>query len=358
MGYGRLVICPLILFIQSRFAQLSFLVLIAYTNHALDHMLTSVLDAGITEKVIRLGTRSSDERIAQYTLDNIEKLAAVSTFDRSTKRQYASMKQCEERLTDTMASIRLPLASWEMIEEFLGIYHADHYDSIQSPPSWIAELARLKWEEEDLEGEFEEVRRKGKKKWSVRKPGHRTMYGIWREGVDIHFLQQTSPASSKPRRGNQGGYGGFRIGSLLADPRKLFASCDLEDRIPPVPRTNRPLRQLLGSPNVWNMSLAERALLADEWEADIRAQAYESQLAHYGYMKEDFKEECRVLDEMRDEVCSLAFYLHYTCSARFIGPSPPAQPNRLDRMHNDRQVATSLRCMERYAQCVMQAQHL
>ncbi|KAI1789279.1 hypothetical protein LXA43DRAFT_590107 [Ganoderma leucocontextum] len=279
------------------------IVLIAYTNHALDHMLTSVLDAGITEKVVRLGTRSSDERIAQYTLDKLEKLADASTFNRSMNQQYAIMKQCEERLTNTMASIRLPLASWEEIEEFIGTYHADLYDSIQTPPFWIAELARLKWEDEDLEGQFEEVRRKGKKKWSVNKPGHRTMYGVWREGIDIHFLQQTSPASSKPRKGNQGGYDRSRNGFLLANPHKFFASLKLgyQDRIPLVPRTNRPLDKLLASSNVWTMSLAERARLADEWEEDIRAQAYESQLEYYTDMKQEYKEECQINDDMRDE---------------------------------------------------------
>ena len=84
-------------------------VLIAYTNHALDHMVTSVLDARITEKIVRLGTRSADERIAQYTLDKLEKLASEAVLNRSMKRQYAKMKKLEEALTRTMTSILLPL---------------------------------------------------------------------------------------------------------------------------------------------------------------------------------------------------------------------------------------------------------
>ncbi|PIL30184.1 hypothetical protein GSI_07762 [Ganoderma sinense ZZ0214-1] len=278
------------------------IVLIAYTNHALDHMLTSVLDAGITEKVVRLGTRSSDERIAQYTLGELERRAGVSAFDYSMKQQYAIMKQCEEGLYNTMASIRLPLASWEEIEEFLCINYGDHYDSIQFPPPWISRLAQLKWEEEDLQGAFEEVKRKGKKKRTVIKPGYRTMYSIWREGVDIHFLQQTYPARSKPPKGNQGGYDGSSgIRSLLSNPHKLFASIGFYDAIPRVPRTDRSLGLLRESSDVWNMSLAERARLADEWEAGIRARAYESQLEYYRSMKADFEEECRINDEMRDD---------------------------------------------------------
>ena len=84
-------------------------------------MVTSVLDAKITEKIVRLGTRSSDERIAEYTLDKLEKLASASTLDRSMKRQYAKMKELEERMTKTITSIRLPLLNWEKIEEYLDI---------------------------------------------------------------------------------------------------------------------------------------------------------------------------------------------------------------------------------------------
>nr|VWO97727.1 N/A [Ganoderma boninense] len=289
-------------------------------------MLTSVLDAGITEKVVRLGTRSSDERIAQYTLGELERRAGVSAFDRTMKQQYAIMKQSEEHLSNTIASIRLPLASWEEIEEFLCVHYGDHYESIQFPPPWISKVTQMKWTEEDLEGEFEEVRRKGKKRQTIKKPGHRTMYSIWREGVDIHFLQQTSPARSKPPKGNQGEYGGSsRIRSLLSNPRQLFASIGFHDTIPLVPRTNRPIYQLLRSFDVWDMSLAERARLADEWEADIRAKAYESQLGYYRAMKVEFEEECRLNDEMRDDVCSLPLRCSYACSTQFPGPSSPAE---------------------------------
>ncbi|KAJ7346800.1 hypothetical protein DFH08DRAFT_869366 [Mycena albidolilacea] len=46
------------------------ILMIAFTNHALDHMLTSVLDAGITNKVVRLGSRSADEK--NYVADEVE----------------------------------------------------------------------------------------------------------------------------------------------------------------------------------------------------------------------------------------------------------------------------------------------
>ena len=80
-------------------------------------MLKSVLDAGITTKLVRLGTRSTDEHVMLYTLDKLEKTASASNMDRSFKRQYAIMKKLEEQMTTVMTSIRLPRLTWDKIEE-------------------------------------------------------------------------------------------------------------------------------------------------------------------------------------------------------------------------------------------------
>ena len=49
------------------------ILLIAFTNQALDHMLCSVLDAGIMTDIVRLGSRTSaDEPIVQYSIETQE----------------------------------------------------------------------------------------------------------------------------------------------------------------------------------------------------------------------------------------------------------------------------------------------
>lgn len=281
-------------------------VLIAFTNHALDHMLTSVLDARITEKVIRLGTRSSDERISQYTLNNLEKLASAPTLDRSMKRQYAIMKELEERMSRTMTSIRLPILTWDKIEEYLDIHYPEHAEIIRMPPFWIAELAQLKWLEEEQEGEFTQVNHKKKgKKQTVDHSVTRTLYGFWREGLDLQFIQQ-QPAAPSPK--SKKGKGKQRADaeadapqSLLTDPIAFFGSLGFSG-LPPVSTLNRPLIQLLSHANVWSMSIPERVRLAEEWERKIRNLAYNSQLDEYQRLKEEYEEACKDYDDMRDEV--------------------------------------------------------
>ena len=291
-----------------------YVVLIAYTNHALDHMVTSVLDAKITEKIVRLGTRSSDERIAEYTLDKLEKLEAASMLDRSMKRQYAKMKELEERMTKTMTAIRLPLLNWEKIEEYLDIHYPEHAERVRVPPFWIVELAAQKWDEEDEEGEFQEVTRKGgKNKKTVDGTVARTMYGIWRANVDIDFIRQKPPPAppAPPAAASQKGKEKQVAPAvpadtqqplpLLADPSAFFASLGFAG-LPPLPSKNRPLSDLLRDPNVWQMSLLERSRLAAEWERKIRSLAYASQLGHYQSLKDEYKEACQEHDDMRDEV--------------------------------------------------------
>ena len=285
-------------------------VLIAYTNHALDHMVTSVLDAGITQKIVRLGTRSSDERISEYTLDKLERLATAPTLDRSIKRQYAQMKDLEEQMTKTMTSIRLPRLNWPKIEKYLHIHYPEHEDAFNMPPFWIAELAKFKWQEEDAEGEFQEVRhgKKGKKP-DVDSSVSRTLYGIWREGFDLAFIQQrpSVPAQSTKSKGK--GKGKQRADdappegpqSFLTDPPAFFASLGFAG-MPPVPAKNRQLGDLLTFPNVWLMSAPERATLAEDWERKIRSLAYSSNLDQYKSLKKRYEDACKAYDEMRDEV--------------------------------------------------------
>ncbi|KAI8974770.1 hypothetical protein BD414DRAFT_424028 [Trametes punicea] len=281
-------------------------VLIAFTNHALDHMLTSVLDANITDKVVRLGTRSSDERISQYTLDKLEKIASTAQMDRAFKRQYAVMKKLEEQMTEVMGSIRLPLLSWDTIRTYLRIHHSDHADAFEVPPFWILELSNLVWAEEDKLGEWKESKKKGsKRKETVDSSVSRTLYGFWRAGRDLQFLQLQPFKSDPSSKGKEVGQHTPEFDdvprSLLADPVTFFEILGFGGAIPPLPAENRPLSRLNQFANVWAMSAPERLRLAEDWEQKIRMNAYTSRLQHYKALRDEYKEACKDYEDMRDE---------------------------------------------------------
>ncbi|KAL1948599.1 hypothetical protein VTO73DRAFT_10405 [Trametes versicolor] len=286
------------------------IVLIAFTNHALDHMLTSVLDAGITNKVVRLGTRSSDERIMQYTLDKLEKVASASNLDRSFKRQYAVMKKLEEQMTNVMTAIRLPLLDWDKIEQYLDIHYPDHANAFRMPPFWIVALSGLMWAEEGELGEWQDVKKKStKKKETVESSVRNTLYGFWRAGRDIQYLQVQPPTEAPPTQKGKGKSKDVGVSPqdeseqmpLLANPIAFFESLGFVGMMPPIPVLDRPLGDLLEHSSVWAMSLTERTRLAGDWEQRIRMNAYASQLDHYNSIRDDYKEACKNYDDLRDE---------------------------------------------------------
>ncbi|KAI0071801.1 hypothetical protein K474DRAFT_1630013 [Panus rudis PR-1116 ss-1] len=277
------------------------IVLIAFTNHALDHMLTSVLDAKITEKVIRVGTRTSDERIAQYTLDKLEREANASSLDRSVGRQYRKMKQLEEEMTEVMNKIQLPVLSWGEVREYLTIHYPEHSDSIMNPPFWIKELANRKWAEEDRNGEFEEVARSKKAKTKQTTKFPRTLYGFWKESCDIAFIQPINTPVAKPNNKRRQGAAVVVALEALSESRQFFMSLGFGSQRPPVPQTNRSVDVLLNIPAVWSMSAQERSKLATHWEGEIRTMAYNSHTQHYQQLRNAYEAECDAYNEIKDE---------------------------------------------------------
>ena len=108
-------------------------VLIAFTNHALDHMINSVLDAGITDNIVRLGSQSKDERVAQFNLAKLEALAGRNGPTRAYGRANAVVKELEEGMRRVMEAIQLPRLSSEKVMEFLNIVYPEMCDSFESP---------------------------------------------------------------------------------------------------------------------------------------------------------------------------------------------------------------------------------
>lgn len=265
-------------------------------------MVTSVLDAEITTKIVRLGTRSSDERVAEFALDKMERLATAPTLDRSMRRQYARMKELEEKMTETMTSIRLPLLSWDKIQQYLDIYYPVHAENIREPPFWIADLYRLKMQDEQAEGAFTKVESKGaKKKNTVDDTVSSTIYGMWRNAADIEFLQQPPKMSKK---GKERAEKAPEQPSFPPDRTEFFHALGYGGQSPPVPNQRRKLDDLLLIDAVWSMSATERLQLAAYWENCIRKNAYSTKRDTYNRLKDEYKKECQQYDEMRDEVRS------------------------------------------------------
>ena len=254
-------------------------------------MLTSVLDAQITTNVVRLGSRTTDEHIAQYSLHKLEQLSGRGDLDRPMRREYAILKKVEEDITRIMNQIQLPQLTWEDAERFLDFHYPQHADSFREPPYWIAEVFRRATEDENENGEWTQVS-KGKK--VAKDPEITGIYGFWKSGRDIEFIQPPSESS--------------RLGAdSHADSRlAFFNELGFSGNIPSIPSGRRRLERLVESSyNVWSMSLYERKCLAQSWEEDMRKIAYDSNLQEFDLLKERYKDACKVYEDVQDEVSQL-----------------------------------------------------
>jgi hypothetical protein len=166
-------------------------------------MLNSILDAKITKKFVRLGSRSTDERIAEYSLRNLEKTFTDASMTRQIGREYAIKKKIEEEMGKVMTDIQIPEPSEDQIKEYLQTSWAEHLSAMYDPPFWIAEYANRLWESETKEGDWKRVDKKGKGKGESHLMA-RTYYGLWKRGLDIAFIQppqpQLAPVEPPPKK--------------------------------------------------------------------------------------------------------------------------------------------------------------
>ncbi|KAJ7045696.1 hypothetical protein C8F04DRAFT_1065834 [Mycena alexandri] len=163
------------------------ILMIAFTNHALDHMLTSVLDAGITKKFVRLGSRSADERISKYSMDTIEMVAGKSRLDRSFGHHYRELKNVEDEIKKLMKTFVAANITSSEFESYLEIQYGEHHEHLYlCPPSWI-QILRVALHDDEGEGSpWMQAGKHGKVEID-----DDSMYAFWRKGRDLDFLDSS-----------------------------------------------------------------------------------------------------------------------------------------------------------------------
>jgi hypothetical protein len=169
--------------------KISPILLVAFTNHALDHMLNGILDADITENIIRLGSRFSvDERLSKYSLDKIERDEGKSRLGSSGKGAYREMKLLENEMKKLMAEIsshKVPIAH---IEQYLSFTYPHHHGELFThAPSWIQAIA-------PKASDFAE----GWKTVGDSPEQAQSIISFWLKGRDLHFLE------TRGKGGNEG----------------------------------------------------------------------------------------------------------------------------------------------------------
>ncbi|KIJ04701.1 hypothetical protein PAXINDRAFT_141786, partial [Paxillus involutus ATCC 200175] len=194
------------------------ILMIALTNHALDHMLCSVLDANITKEIVRLGPpRSADERMSQYSIEMLEKDAEPSRLNRMFASRYRELKVAQSEITQLMSRILsadLESDSLEIVK-YLRTSHPEHHKFISHPPEWIR-LTKQLFHDDSNDG------------WQKQGRGGRSMkqdtsiYAHWKDSGDLEFLERS--ASSTFSFSDVRSSGTKRLASSRVNPFEVLIS--------------------------------------------------------------------------------------------------------------------------------------
>jgi hypothetical protein len=323
-----------------------FPVLMAFTNHALDHMLLSVLDASITSNIVRLGSRTTDERIAEYNLHKLEQMAPKRN-DRSLSHEWAKMKNVEEEMVNILESIQLPRISWQQLEAYLDIHYPMQAALLRSPPFWITVLMEtIKADEEEngewtVQGSSKNKTKEEKRRWFADTP-----YGFWKLCRDLDFIRPPLPVQKaqknrKEKETSEEDDSVSKVEDELAvevDPRvAFFNSLGFHGEIPVVPSSNRDIEQLLcDDVNIWSMSAAERDQVVAVWEEEVRRFAYKSNLSEFEEQRARYRDACKRFNNVQDQVSSAALSLAISFKfAALSGPTETHERHGSYRVYNN-----------------------
>lgn len=298
------------------------ILLIAFTNHALDNIITHVLDKGLTKNIIRLGSRSSEESVAEYTLETIMRTKPRMQADKSAGRAYAKMMTIQEEMSKLMFKVVGTWTKEQDLRPYLQQTFPNHHASLFKPPMWIQKLY-------NESQEWQTSTKKGSRR--------RFMADFWRFGEDIGFLTPPPPsASANDSQGNRDSRrsdekpsqrfnvldesdtaatpddGKLELQNWQAHITDHFAKLKIY-RIPPIPATNRPLDELLKSYDVWSMSTEERKKIYSHWHNQIRELGRDPQRAEFKRLKKRHAEARNTWSDMMDQVCVLLVASFQSC---------------------------------------------
>lgn len=308
--------------------------MISFTNHALDHLLGSILDADITRSVVRLGTRCTDERVAPFSMEELEKGSNGSRLSHRLRGiTYHALKDSEEEMKEFLEAFVGLNVKTESLGTHLRCKHKAHWDGLSNPPWWIKVLFKL----QAADSEWYAVKRHGKAEVV-----DSSLLAYWMRGADLAFLEQAEttkrrrtsnlsalrtqksqsnpalleveveehsdeensasdldyefswqerlaltkrdgPKTSSPfvtDRSVDSWYNANQecryLSQLDLNDAETFLTLVGETSIPRIPLSDRSLEKLLVAFDIWDMSLRERQKLTEHWSTQVRESLYET----------------------------------------------------------------------------------
>ncbi|KAG0278676.1 hypothetical protein BGZ95_003404 [Linnemannia exigua] len=258
------------------------ILVICYTNHALDRFLEHLLDAGYT-KIARLGSQSKSRRLQAYNLKEMM-VNRPKTKPHAARRVLAKAFQISNRAAKAIRNLTWELKTghfaWRHVREYLEFENPDQCRQLED-----VSHAPDVWEED--EAEYTPASRAAGKH----------AYARWITGKDLEERRNRNwYANVHNRVGAQPTQLTNTASTLGQDPDDVHIERH-ETEI-----SDRPL-SLLGG-DVWSMSLVERHRLVEYWSPGIIRLIEEELEQHHRDLKTTNENKFSAFDEHRRLILS------------------------------------------------------
>ncbi|KAF8943514.1 hypothetical protein BGZ47_005375 [Haplosporangium gracile] len=235
------------------------ILVVCYTNHALDQFLERLLDEGITS-IIRIGSQSKSHRLQEY---NLKPILIKRKKPYAVKRELVDVFTASEKAAQAIRDLTLVLKSgyfdWKHVREHLNPAQRHQFEA--SPPLPVARRDKMTSHRGQMTG--------------------KVAYERWATGKDL----------DEKRAGNH------NFATLNEDALETVGAPHYD-----TPVSDRAI-SLLGG-DVWSMSMEERCCLIEHWRPDIIRSIEEELGRHQQCLKSAEERKYRVYDELRRLIIS------------------------------------------------------
>ncbi|RPB18740.1 P-loop containing nucleoside triphosphate hydrolase protein [Terfezia boudieri ATCC MYA-4762] len=116
-SYVGVQLCKILLHNNGKL-KLGPIVCVCYTNHALDQFLVDLLESGV-ERIVRLGSRSKEEKLEPYTLRNVAQKVESTWVERSEIRSLKQLLELSiEEIQDLCSQLSM-VHYWRTLRDYL-----------------------------------------------------------------------------------------------------------------------------------------------------------------------------------------------------------------------------------------------
>ncbi|GAA5831211.1 hypothetical protein JCM5353_007381 [Sporobolomyces roseus] len=278
-------------------ANVGRILILSYTNHALDTMLRHIHD-DVTKKIVRAGSRSQDPTMEPYLLNNLafEQSRVEGRVQHETRSLLGERKDVErliKRVCDLAARMSSRQINLEHLASYLHSEFPQHLDSLRNIPTDIVVAV------DQLlgGGEWDVAGKKGRhSRGNVELPKDpSSIFAFWRDGGDLYYLERAqaerdalavalSEQKEELAETFSNRFDLLSLDNSSSDTLDLFEDAPIqqhpdggstseedseEEERYVAPTSDRSFDQLENDHDVWSFSRAERERICEGWADDL-----------------------------------------------------------------------------------------